>query len=384
MGTLKTTIMEVIWSGEQYQGKPSKVSPLRVVETNFDYLGDIITNETWSAIQYKGHRRREVDSIVDTELLVLDFDDGMTLDEAIKEFKNYRCHICTSKSHQKEKNGKVCDRFRVVLHGDVRLTIKENYKRAMLALLTRYPQADQKCKDLARIFFASPGMVYSNPQGAFFPTSELLKAEVESSPSPKPKGAEKPVSADYTAQFLNDLMGIYLEPVTEFLKLHISKRCSITPQAFAKQVCRSLPYLMNDSQRWVQTQMASFLGQDLGRPIKQVAVSRLLHHLCEEGVITCVDDEYAKGAFAKTYGAGPEMLKLIENVEPSNPWSDGVANDLMLKTIRWGTWLKKTDQEILDICLRNQGDRPAEKMRSEVEILAAIQNWKEKQKCTSN
>lgn len=48
-------------------------------------------------------------------LLIFDIDDGMSIDEAKYKFRKFTYLIVTTKSHQKNKKGKVCDRFRVIL-----------------------------------------------------------------------------------------------------------------------------------------------------------------------------------------------------------------------------------------------------------------------------
>lgn len=47
-------------------------------------------------------------------LLIFDIDDGMSIDEARKLFNKYTYLIATTKSHQQEKKGTVCDRYRIV------------------------------------------------------------------------------------------------------------------------------------------------------------------------------------------------------------------------------------------------------------------------------
>ena len=47
--------------------------------------------------------------------LWLDFDDGFTIEQAKEVFKDYQYIIYTTKSHQQEKKGLTCDRFRVIL-----------------------------------------------------------------------------------------------------------------------------------------------------------------------------------------------------------------------------------------------------------------------------
>lgn len=49
------------------------------------------------------------------DMLVFDIDDGISIAEAQKMFKKYKYLIGTTKSHQKDKKGVICDRFRLCL-----------------------------------------------------------------------------------------------------------------------------------------------------------------------------------------------------------------------------------------------------------------------------
>lgn len=82
----------------------------------------------------------------------LDFDEGMTLEEAVKIFSPYIHIIATSKSHQKAK-GKTpaCDRFRVFLRFIPRCVDRYDYEATADVLIKKY-KAD-KCRDAARFFW---------------------------------------------------------------------------------------------------------------------------------------------------------------------------------------------------------------------------------------
>ena len=76
-------------------------------------LSEEILKGNWAPAQFSGQNRRIKDA-TRLELLVLDVDDGCTLSEALEVFKDFAHVVGTTKSHQKEKNGVVCDRFREV------------------------------------------------------------------------------------------------------------------------------------------------------------------------------------------------------------------------------------------------------------------------------
>lgn len=86
------------------------------------------------------------------EWLGLDFDDGLTLEDAKRKFDPYLHVIGTTKSHQVEKGGKTCDRFRVFLRFGDRCTSADDYEETARKWV-RETGADKACVDAARFFF---------------------------------------------------------------------------------------------------------------------------------------------------------------------------------------------------------------------------------------
>jgi hypothetical protein len=74
----------------------------------------VVTQYSWSPGVFS-NRKRTIGSLSRIDLLVLDVDNGCTLVDARERFAQFKHIIATSRNHQKEKNGVVCDRFRVVL-----------------------------------------------------------------------------------------------------------------------------------------------------------------------------------------------------------------------------------------------------------------------------
>lgn len=105
------------------------------------------------------------------QFLSLDFDDGSpTWEEALREFDKYTYFAYTTRNHRKEKNGKVCDRFRIILllEREMELTkgkYSSMYKRVQQILA---PTSDKACSNISRIFFNSPNSEYKYNEGAKF------------------------------------------------------------------------------------------------------------------------------------------------------------------------------------------------------------------------
>ena len=100
--------------------------------------------------------------------IVLDFDDGMTRKE-FKESANFAYAIGTTKSHMKDKNGKVCERFRVIIPTSTAIDLNsEQYSNMMREIFVLYPMADNACKDTARAYSGYSGSEVEVKLGELF------------------------------------------------------------------------------------------------------------------------------------------------------------------------------------------------------------------------
>lgn len=100
-----------------------------------------------------GYRKESNSNLNQCNLVMLDFDDGLSISEAMSIFDNFFYLLATTKSHQKEKNNKVCDRFRIIFPLSKNITISiEDYKQVMQLLVKKYGN-DKNCKDIARFYY---------------------------------------------------------------------------------------------------------------------------------------------------------------------------------------------------------------------------------------
>ncbi len=121
-----------------------------------------------------GYRNRD-NGIEGFTLVMLDFDEGVTLDTAKLIFEDYTYLIATTKSHQKDKKGKVEDRFRVILPMKDKLELSaEEYSRFYRALLDDLPiQADKATSDISRFFYSASGQHWYN-EGELFDATKYI------------------------------------------------------------------------------------------------------------------------------------------------------------------------------------------------------------------
>lgn len=133
-------------------------------------LSSILSSESWAPGIFNA-AKRTIKNLSNIRLLVLDIDDGCTLESAKETFAAFQHIIATSRSHQKEKNGVVCDRFRVVLFLDSEITNDKDFKATWETASKRWPFIDQACKDSSRFFYPSPEIISVKTHGILYATS---------------------------------------------------------------------------------------------------------------------------------------------------------------------------------------------------------------------
>lgn len=110
----------------------------------------------YSPTQYRDSKRKSSNYLGFSDFLVLDFDEGWN-DQHEQFFNNYIGWKVPTKSHLKEKNGIVCERYRILLLLDTPITLgykdyKRLYKHIMkdLKLLS-----DTSCVDACRFYYSA-------------------------------------------------------------------------------------------------------------------------------------------------------------------------------------------------------------------------------------
>ena len=105
-----------------------------------------------------GHRR--ADSFIQGQnLIAFDIDAGITLDEAIERLHGYVYLIYTTKSHRKEKNGEIADRFRILLPTKTKFFVTvEQHKKLYenIADLMGFPTYDASTRNVSRLWYTNP------------------------------------------------------------------------------------------------------------------------------------------------------------------------------------------------------------------------------------
>jgi hypothetical protein len=139
-----------------------------VTVKNVDQFLEIALSKNWSPSVFKDDYRNK-ENFERAECIALDIDNDepikMTLDEAKKVFKDYKHLIMPSKSHRKEKNGEVKDRFRVLLFLTRPIDNEQEYYSTWHELQRLWPAIDPSCKDPSRFYYPSTECVSKNLNG---------------------------------------------------------------------------------------------------------------------------------------------------------------------------------------------------------------------------
>ena len=141
-------------------GKPNHGDGYKKAEIDFDEIVNWITQENvcYSGVGYKGGKRNNESTETLSNLIILDVDDGMSMDYAKELFKDFYCIIAPTRNHRKYKGGVIADRFRVILLSDKYLeTTPETYSKLMKNIARYYSiSVDDKCFDKAHIYYGNP------------------------------------------------------------------------------------------------------------------------------------------------------------------------------------------------------------------------------------
>lgn len=135
---------------------------------NMNMLPKVILSDIWSPCIWNFGKRLKA-NFVEAHFLALDFDEPgeETLEELNQGLQDHKRIIATTKSHQKEKAGLICDRFRLIIPFDKPITDLKTYEYNIQLALKRYSWADSSAKDAARFFYPSKEILYCDTQSEY-------------------------------------------------------------------------------------------------------------------------------------------------------------------------------------------------------------------------
>lgn len=140
-------------------------------EILFEEIKTILkTDKAWSPALFKNNYRKNSNVILSFRLFSYDIDEGMSIKEAeeLLKMQNIRAVIATTRNHQKEKNGKTTDRFRVVIPLLYEWTPEDTaqYRRGVRFMADKIGlPVDAAATDAARFFYGNPDAQIIEIQG---------------------------------------------------------------------------------------------------------------------------------------------------------------------------------------------------------------------------
>lgn len=144
----------------------------------------VMSGYAYAAGRFKDNHRKNDNWIGCEDVLILDIDNDCTINQAKKIFARDKFFIITTKSHNKDKNGEVCDRFRIFI--ELYETINDLTKRTSFikTVMNIYPFVDKACKDAGRYYHASPAdaEVYYNDGKPLKLFAKEIKIELQPKP----------------------------------------------------------------------------------------------------------------------------------------------------------------------------------------------------------
>lgn len=143
---------------------------------NLKELSDFTLIYDWSPFTFKDGYRHGT-SWASCDLMVLDIDQGCSIEQAKELFKEYTYLIQTTKSHTDTNH-----RFRVMIPLSSTVRDQEIYKNTWYSLSNKFPFIDQQCKDFARFYYKSKSFIYENKARVLDPVLDTVM----------PKFLEKP------------------------------------------------------------------------------------------------------------------------------------------------------------------------------------------------
>ncbi len=127
----------------------------------FEELQEITKKHHYSNISFKGGYRKK-ENFQGVSVLILDVDNGYTIEEVKKKLDGYQYLLVTTLHHQLSmKNGKViipCDKYRLFFPLEEPITDPDEYQMIIKGLIEEF-KADRKCADLGRFYYSNPNQV---------------------------------------------------------------------------------------------------------------------------------------------------------------------------------------------------------------------------------
>jgi len=154
------------------------VNNFKPAEADFYHAEKLLRSKgKWVLARFHHNYRKSENYIKDTiNTIAIDVDEGLSIAEFKEIAKDYKYAIGTTKSHQKPKNGKVCDRYRVIFPLLTYFNLSAYEFSLMMDEVNRFFGSDPACRDISRQFRGYPyGIVYIHKEGELLDWEKFLE-----------------------------------------------------------------------------------------------------------------------------------------------------------------------------------------------------------------
>ena len=169
-------------------------------------VSDKVSN--FCLVHFKDGKRKSVNSIENQNCIGIDVDYGISLNEVIDLLRDYTYIIYTTKSHQKEKDGLVNDRFRILLPAKTYFNVDNERHKELISNVCEalgVGSYDVSTRNQDRLWFTNPeGEIYKNQRELFDVIPYLPDTETREIIS---KQIEKFDEKDYDGDEVNKRIG---------------------------------------------------------------------------------------------------------------------------------------------------------------------------------
>lgn len=151
------------------------------MEISFQELHQEIKDHEWSPFVFKENYRKK-NNFLHTDVLVADIDENLSCKDAMERLQQYQLaySLTFTRNHLRQKNNKVCDRYRIVIPLMNRINSPLEYFFAWRSLSQIIPEMDMACKDQSRYYYPSLGVDPQYSTGILLDNGEKLDLPFDS------------------------------------------------------------------------------------------------------------------------------------------------------------------------------------------------------------
>lgn len=147
------------------------------IDVEWEDLYKVVSSDyrQYSPYYYRNNTKKGVNwDNTQQDLLIFDIDSDMSIDEARKKFGKYKHLITTTKNHQVDKNGVVCDRFRVILPA-TNIPAGDKYFDMLDVMVSQVTAIDKQPNCKSGAFLGNSKAINSYNDGEVYDCTEAVK-----------------------------------------------------------------------------------------------------------------------------------------------------------------------------------------------------------------